>query len=116
MLTPSFVGISRKALTSIATVHSPLGILLWPASSREGWPALPSEERGKQRGRNSVSDSSYQHQRGFVFLQPKLLMLNDIKKEIKRAAKSMRRVVGTRYDLQEGTKGKTKQNQHGYGN
>lgn len=49
-------------------------------------------------------------------MQPKLLMLNDIKKEIKRAAKSMRRVVGTRYDLQEDTKGKTKQNQHGYGN
>lgn len=116
MLTPSFLGIIRKALTSVATTRSPLGVLLWPASSREGWPALPSEERGKQRGRNSVSDSSYQRKRGFVFSQTKLLMLDDIKKEIKRAAKSLRRAVGTMYALQGDTKGKTKQNWHGYGN
>jgi len=43
-------------------------------------------------------------------------MLDDIKKEIKRAAKSLRRAVGTRYALQGDTKGKTNQNWHGYGN
>lgn len=43
-------------------------------------------------------------------------MLNDIKKEIKRAAKSLRRVVETKYALQGDTKDKTKQNQHSYGN
>jgi len=34
-------------------------------------------------GRNSVSGSSYQQKRGFVFSQTKLLIPNDIKKEIR---------------------------------
>lgn len=86
MLTPSFLGIIRKVLALVAVACGPLGFMFLPASSHEVALELArsSLEKGeKTKGKEEHKWLFLSAKRGFVFSQTKLLLLYDIKKEIR---------------------------------
>lgn len=85
MLTPSFLGISGKVLTSVAITHGPLDFMFLPASPHGVALELQrsSLQREKTRGKEEREWLFLSAKKEDLFSKAKLLMLNDIKKEIR---------------------------------
>lgn len=86
MLTPSFLGIIGKVLTSVAITHGPLDFMFLPASPHEVVLELVRSSLQREKKTEGKEERKWlflSAKKEDLFSKAKLLMLNDIKKEIR---------------------------------